>query len=123
MLSFSILLFFNFLGLLAQKQLGVPLPANVLGMLFLTIALFTGLVKLHWVEPGANFLLHHMVLFFVPFVVGALALMSLFRENWLAIFASVVLSSLFTMAATGYVAQRLMPRPEEQTSVEEEVEP
>ncbi|HBF33482.1 TPA: CidA/LrgA family protein [Candidatus Sumerlaeota bacterium] len=120
MLSFSILLFFNFLGLLAQKGLGVPLPANVLGMLFLAIALFSGVVKLHWVEPGANFLLHHMMLFFVPFVVGALALIPLFRENWLAILASVVLSSLLTMTATGYVAQRLMPKAEVDAALQEE---
>lgn len=111
MLGFAIILLCNLLGLLVQKFLGVPLPANVLGMIFLTLALFSGLVKLAWVEPAANFLLRHMLLFFVPLLVGAVLLWPLLRASWLPLVGGMVLSTLLTLAATGAVATALTKAP------------
>ncbi|MEI8194906.1 MAG: CidA/LrgA family protein [Phycisphaerae bacterium] len=107
MLGIAIILLFNLLGLLAQKCLGLPLPANVLGMIFLALALFSGLVKLAWVEPAANFLLRHMLLFFVPLIVSAVLLWPLLRENWLPLVGGMVFSTLITLAVTGAVATAL----------------
>ena len=104
MLGFAIILLFNLLGLLAQKGLGVPLPANVLGMIFLTLALFAGVVKLEWVESAGHFLLRHMLLFFVPLIIGAVLLWPLLQDHWLPLLGGMVISTLLTLAVTGAVA-------------------
>lgn len=109
MTGFAILLLFNLLGLVARHALGVPLPANVLGMVFLAVALFSGVVKLRWVEPAANVLLRHMLMLFLPFVIGALALLPLLKQSAAGITAGVILSTLAAMAVTGWVAEWRIP--------------
>jgi holin-like protein len=107
MRGLAIILLFNLLGLLAQRALALPLPANVLGMIFLLLALASGLVKLAWVEATANYLLKHMVLFFLPFIVASVALWPLIRQNWLALVGGMVVSTLLTLAVTGLLVRWL----------------
>jgi holin-like protein len=102
----AILLFFNLLGLLLQR-LGVPLPANVIGLVLFTTCLFAGVVKLKWVESTAQFLLRHMLLFFAPVVVGVIAFESMMRREWLAITVGLVGSFLVVMLVTGWTATAL----------------
>jgi len=45
MLGLAILLLFNFLGVIANKYLHVPLPGNVIGLLLLLLALSLKLVN------------------------------------------------------------------------------
>lgn len=111
MLGFALLLFFNLLGLLLQRSLNIPFPPNVLGMVLLLLCLMTGLVKLHWIEPAAHFLLRHMMLFFVPFVIASVTLLPLLKANWLSLVVGVVVSTLLTLALTGYAAQWLIKDP------------
>jgi holin-like protein len=106
MAGFAILLFFNLIGLLLQR-LGVPLPANVIGLILFTLCLFLGIVKLKWVETAANFLLRHMLLFFAPVVVGVIAFESMIRREWLPITVGLVCSWLVVVLVTGWTATAL----------------
>lgn len=65
-------LFYFFSGIVLRTVLGIPLPANVIGLLLLTLGLFTKTFKLEWVEDAAQFLLKHLMLFFAPFIVGTI---------------------------------------------------
>jgi holin-like protein len=107
MLGLAILLFFNLLGVVAHDYLFVPLPGNVLGLLLLLLALALKIVRLHWVEDAAGFLLKHMMLLFAPVIVGILALTNLVAANWLPLVATVVLSTMMTLLATAGVASLL----------------
>jgi holin-like protein len=110
-LAFAILLAFNILGVLAQNVLHIPLPGNVIGLLLLLTALSLGLIKLHHVEPAANLLLKHMMLFFAPIIVGTLALTHLIANNWLPLLATLIISTLITLIATATVASAFKAEP------------
>jgi holin-like protein len=107
-----ILLFFQFLGF-GLQSVGVPLPAGVIGLILFTAALFLGLVKLHWVEASSRFLLRHMLLFFVPVIVGVIASAGLLQAQWLPIVASLLISLFATMLVTGFTASALLAQERE----------
>ncbi|MFD2329607.1 CidA/LrgA family protein [Cohnella sp. GCM10020058] len=107
MTGFAILLGFNLLGLLAERALHLPIPGNVIGLILFTAALFLRIVKLEWVERSAELLTRHMMLFFVPYIVGTIAFLPVLRENGLAIVVSLVGSTLIVMLVAGSVAARV----------------
>ncbi|SFB06757.1 holin-like protein [Cohnella sp. OV330] len=118
MTGFAILLGFNLLGLVVQRALHMPIPGNVIGLILFTAALFLRLVKLEWVERSAELLTRHMMLFFVPYIVGTIAFLPLLRENGLAIAVSLVGSTLIVMLVAGSVAAKVGRK----TSLEPEFE-
>lgn len=110
MRGLAILLFFNFIGVLLHQWARIPLPGSVLGLILFAAGLFSGAIKLQWVEEPAHLLLRHMLLFFAPVVVGAMALSGLLRQQWLSISLALVGSLLIGMLATGWVASALISR-------------
>jgi putative effector of murein hydrolase LrgA (UPF0299 family) len=107
LLAFAALLVFQCLGEGVVFLFGLPVPGPVAGMLLLLAALVAW-PRLHEVvEAGANELLRHLSLLYVPAGVGVIAAAVSGRGQWLAIAASVVLSTLATMAVTGLVLQAL----------------
>ncbi|MFC0213940.1 CidA/LrgA family protein [Paenibacillus chartarius] len=110
MLGFAILLGFNLLGL-AVKELGhIPLPANLIGLILFTASLFLRIVKLEWVEQTAGFLTKHMLLFFVPFLVGTMTFFPYIGAHWLSVGVSLVGSTFAVLAATGWMTAALSGR-------------
>lgn len=107
MRGLAILLAFHFIGLLIQTATSLPIPANVIGLILFTACLFLKIVKLEWVETSAQLLLRHMLLFFVPFVVGTMVYFPLIGQSLLAIVFGLVLSSLISLVATGLLTQWL----------------
>jgi len=107
MIGFAILLGFNLLGLLLQ-HVGVPLPANVIGLVLFTACLFARLIKLEWVEPAADLLLRNMLLFFAPTIVGSIAFASQLRTEWVAVTLGIVGSTIASMLGTGLIARTLI---------------
>lgn len=105
MRGFAVILVFYFAGVFLHEQLGVPVPGNVLGFALLSIALFTGLIKLRWVEGAAESLLRYMGLFFVPSMVSVMALLPIIGTHWPAITVGILGSTLATMLLTGWAVQ------------------
>ncbi|MWV46048.1 CidA/LrgA family protein [Paenibacillus sp. HJL G12] len=105
MIGFAILAFFQLVGWLIQRLTGLPLPANVIGLLLFIAALFLKWVPLHKVEETASFLLKYMSLFFVPVIVGSLAFFPYLREHWFVITGSGVISLLLPLLVTGWLVQ------------------
>jgi holin-like protein len=108
MTGLAILLIFHFAGVVLHEFGGVPMPGNVLGMVLLFTALWSGVVKVEWVEGAAEFLLKHMMLFFAPIVVGVMPLMPVLAANVAPVVVGMVVSTLVTMVVTAWVAQALM---------------
>lgn len=105
MLGFIIFILFHLAGIALEEWLHIPLPANVIGMALLATALFTKVIKLEWVEGSSQFLLKHMGFFFIPAIVGTAAFADRLQSYWLSIAASIVVSTLMTMLATGLVVK------------------
>ncbi|AFK23294.1 CidA/LrgA family protein [Pyrococcus sp. ST04] len=102
----AIIFGFLFLGEIVEN-LGVPVPGSVLGMLFLTFALITGIVKVKDVEKEGEFLVRNMSVMFIPPGVGIILYLNLLRQNLIPITVALVLSFLITLFITGKTVEVL----------------
>lgn len=109
LLAFAVLLVFQCLGEGLVFLAGVPVPGPVAGMLLLLAALVAFPRLAGIVEAGANELLRHLSLLFVPAGVGIVVAAASGSGHWLAICAAVVGSTLLTLAVTALVLQALTP--------------
>jgi len=100
-----ILILFYLAGVALEAWLHLPLPANVVGMILLALSLFSGIVKLEWIEKESGWLLRHMGLFFVPAIVGTIAFAELLKSHWAYAVAGVVPGTLLVMAVAGWTAK------------------
>jgi holin-like protein len=107
MRGFAILLAFYLIGMLIQKGLHVPLPSNVIGLLLFTVFLFSGIIKLKWVERTASFFNQHMLLFFAPIIAGTVFILPMIRGHVIMIVATLVLSWLAVLLSTGWIVKKL----------------
>ena len=65
-------------GSIIQQLLHIPIPGSMIGMLLLFLLLMTGMVKEEWISRGANMLLSHLTLLFIPATVGIIDYVELF---------------------------------------------
>lgn len=96
--AFAIILLFQLVGEVMSRALHLPLPGPVLGMVGMVVAL-SMIPKLgEIVTPVAQGLLRYLALMFVPVGVGIVSSLQTIEAHWLAISASLLLS---TIAAIG----------------------
>lgn len=110
MLGLAILLGFHLLGMLLKAWLHLPLPANLIGLILFTFALYLKVIKLRWVEASAVWMTKHMLLFFTPIVVGSMMFYPLLRQYGLTIIITLVLSTCMVLLVTGFVTSSLLKR-------------
>lgn len=103
--GFAVIMGFYLAGLVLKAALGIPLPGNVVGLLLFVAALFAGVVKLEQVERAADFLTRHMMLFFVPVVVGTMAFFPLIAKEWPAFAGGLAGSALISLLAAGWIVK------------------
>ncbi|MHB8875554.1 MAG: CidA/LrgA family protein [Myxococcaceae bacterium] len=94
----------------ASRWLHLPLPGNVVGVLVLLALLATGVVRLAWIERGADLLLASLSLFFVPAVVASVRLVPALRGSLGGIAVVMVATTALVMVLTGVIAERLARR-------------
>jgi putative effector of murein hydrolase LrgA (UPF0299 family) len=109
--AFAVLLVFQCLGEGLVFLFGWPVPGPVTGMLLLLAALVAVPRLQDVVEAGANELLRHLSLLFVPAGVGIVVAASSAGGQWLAIVASVIVSTTATLAVTALVLKAMTPHP------------
>jgi holin-like protein len=107
MLGIAILLGFNLLGVLVKELTLLPLPANVIGLILFTAALYARLIKLEWVETSAQFMTKNMMLFFIPFLVGTMTFFPYIGTHFFSIMVSLFASTFIVLAVTGWITSRL----------------
>nr|WP_227515673.1 CidA/LrgA family protein [Acinetobacter qingfengensis] len=91
---------FWWLGCLLHQFVFHNISAGILGMFILLLCLFTGLIKLEWVELGSQAILKELVLFFLPVVVAVVQYKSLFlKEGWQLIL-SIGVGTMLVMVST-----------------------
>ena len=109
---FLLLLACQAAGELVRALTGLPLSGAVIGM----VLLFVGLVITRNVPAGlqqvTSTILQHLSLLFVPAAVGVMLHLSLLREEWFAITAALIGSTVLTVILTGAVMRLLCRRQE-----------
>ena len=108
----AILLILNEVGLLIVKFTHLPLPGNVMGMLLLFLLLWTGVIRLHWVDVASGFLINHLSFFFIPISVGLMTLGSVFIKSGLGLITALVISTLLGIIVSGTLSQAMVKRKE-----------
>lgn len=111
--AFAILLLFQCLGEGVVFVLDLPVPGPVAGMVLLFVALLVWPSLQLRIEEAANELLRHLSLLFVPAGVGIVAAAGSGSGHWLAIVASLVASTLMTLAVTALVLRGIKPQGED----------
>ncbi|WP_315161799.1 CidA/LrgA family protein [Capnocytophaga leadbetteri] len=95
------------LGELIVYLTHIPFPSSIIGMLFLTVFLHLGWVKLHSIKALSDLLISNLGLFFVPPSIGIMAYFKQIGENFLAIFISIIISTIVVIIVTGHIYQFL----------------
>ena len=89
---------------------GIPLPGNVLGVIVLFFLLLTGIIKESHISLAAEFLLRHLVFFFVPIAVGLMQWGSVFYDYGWVLAAAIVGSTALPLVIVGFLARAFRRR-------------
>lgn len=102
-IQFGLILSFLAMGELIVWLTAIPVPSSIIGMLLLTGALKTGVIKESHVAKLSNFLVHNLGFFFVPAGVGLMNCLGIISDQWLPIVGASVGSTVIIIAVTGWV--------------------
>lgn len=106
---------FMLLSLLLDRLvqwLHIGVPGSILGIVIVFILLETGILRLEWVELGANWLLAELLLFFIPAAVGIMKFFPMLENDGLRILAVVLFSTVTVMVTSGLTATLISSRKE-----------
>lgn len=110
MLGFlTVLLVCQLAGELIVRLAGAPVPGPVAGMAILFVGLLIRGNVPGELQSLAGGLLQHLSLLFVPAGVGVVVHLRLLAAEWPAISASIVVSTVATIAVTALVMRALSP--------------
>ncbi len=103
---------FSQFGTLVANYLSLPLPGSIIGLCLVFLLLQTGILRLEWLENGANCLIAELLLFFIPSAVGIIQYRQLLLLSGLRFELVILLSTLTVMTATGLLAEAIHRRGE-----------
>lgn len=93
------------LGELMVFLTGVKLPSSIIGMLFLTLFLSIGWIKIEWVQGLSDFLVANLGFFFVPSGVALMLYFDVIKAQFLPIVTATIVSTVLVLVVTGWVHQ------------------
>ncbi|MGG3280727.1 CidA/LrgA family protein [Paenibacillus solani] len=97
------------------KWLDWGIPGSILGIVVVFILLETKILRLEWIELGANWLLAELLLFFIPAAVGIMKYFPMLEADGLQILIVVVFSTIIVMVSSGLTAGFISSRRERKT--------
>lgn len=98
--ALALLLLFQMMGEILVRVLNLPFPGPVAGMLLLfCMLLLRGSIS-PAIKETAQSILRNLALLFVPAGVGIIVYIPLIRAEWLPITATLIVSTLVTLAIT-----------------------
>lgn len=115
-LQVAILFFISIAMDSIAKLLHLPIPGSILGIIVIFTLLKSNLIKLDWIEKGANWLLAELLLFFIPAAVGVMKYIPLLESEGVQILIVVIVSTLIVMISSGLIASRITKRKERNVS-------
>ncbi|MGG4108702.1 CidA/LrgA family holin-like protein [Paenibacillus lautus] len=95
--------------------LNIGIPGSILGIVVLFILLEIKVLRLEWIELGANWLLAELLLFFIPAAVGIMKYFPMLEAEGLQILAVVLFSTVIVMVSSGLTAGFISSRKERKT--------
>lgn len=105
--QFFIILIFSFFGLVLEQILPFKIPASVLGLILLFLALEFKIIKQSDIKETANFLKDNMAFLFVPLTVGLMNDWNIIQANLLHLTIIMIVTTTLAMIAVAKVADRM----------------
>lgn len=84
---------------------GLPIPGTVFGMVLLFLLLLGGIIKLSYIQDTADFLLKHMLFFFIPIAVGLMDWGAVFYEHAAVLTVAIVAGAVLPFLTVGILTQ------------------
>jgi holin-like protein len=107
----TILLFYQLVGEISVRWLGLPVPGPVLGMIMLFITLVIYGRTPESLNTASTTLLSHLSLLFIPAGVGMMVHFDRIANEWLSISVALILSTVITLVFSALImlaASKLM---------------
>ncbi|GHH99266.1 CidA/LrgA family protein [Neobacillus kokaensis] len=98
---------FLFLGAAMKAVLPLPIPASMFGLCLLFLALYLKIIKLEWVEKGANWLMAELLLFFIPSAVGIVNYDEIISIQGAEIVILIGISTIIVVGMTAFIAEKM----------------
>lgn len=103
--SFLILVCFYFFGNILVALLPFSFPAPVAGMILLFLCLTIGIIKTEWLDDLANFVLKHMLFFFIPSATGLVEYTDMFFTSLGEIAITIIFGIVANIVVIGFICQ------------------
>jgi holin-like protein len=103
---------FSYIGSLISSALGLPVSGSIIGLFLAFTLLRLGVIRIEWLEAGANWLLSKMLLFFIPAAVGIAGHRELFGLSGLGLLLAIAIGTLAVMGCSGVLAEAITRRKE-----------
>src|SRR5690625_2344645 len=89
-----ILYLFNIVGTGIKDFLNLSVPGSVIGLLLLFILLISNVLKVEWIEEGAQFFVNNLVFFFILSTVGVINYFDFFKGKIIELILIVLISTI-----------------------------
>lgn len=106
----GVLYVFFLTGEFLQKQLQLPVPGSIVGLLLLFVLLLLKIVPVKVIEEGSSFILAYLPMFFIPATAGIMNHLDMFSGRGLLLIGILVISSVITMAVTAHSSEWIASR-------------
>lgn len=100
----------------------IPMPASVIGLMLLFVALCTGIIKLAQVETVGSALVNHIGLLFVPAGISVINSLGIISAHPFLILGLIFISTVMLLVSTGIFSQVLVTKSPVMTQAPKEME-
>ena len=104
----TIIMGISFIGELLNKNLPLPVPASIYGLIIMLILLLSGLLKISHIKETSNFLLDAMPIMFIPAAAGIIKYWGIIKPILLPCIIMMLLVTAVVMVVTGIVTQKII---------------
>lgn len=101
---------FYALGMWIQNIFDLFIPGSVIGLLLLFFCLLFNIIRLEWVEVGAQFMMKHLVIFFIPSTVSLIGYFTLFVGKGIFLVVVTMISTIIVMLVSGVISDLIVRR-------------
>lgn len=93
-----------------ESFIPIPMPASVIGLVLLFIALCTGIVKLGQVESIGTALTNNISFLFVPAGISVINSLPILSQSPVLIILLIIISTILLLISTGFASQLLVTK-------------
>lgn len=93
-----------------ESFMPIPMPASVIGLVLLFIALCTGIVKLGEVEKVGTTLTNNIGFLFVPAGISVINSLGVLSQSPILIILLIIISTILLLLCTGFFSQMLITK-------------